>query len=119
MDMQVEVIGKHVDITDALRKHAYDKVSKFQRYYSSVSTIQVVIEGGVGHVPSVEIIARAEHNKVFVATESGVDIYAAIDMAAHKLERQLTKMKTKERDNKHIGGAAAASPSESDEEVIE
>jgi putative sigma-54 modulation protein len=116
MDLQIDVIGKHVEITDALRKHAEDKVSKFPRYYNSVTHVQVVIEGGQGHQPSVEIIARAEHNKVFVATESGTDAYAAIDMATHKLERQLTKMKTKERDNKYVGGAAVL-PESAEEEA--
>ena len=107
MELKIDVTGKHVEITDAIRKHAEDKVSKFPRYYNSVNHIQVVIEGGQGHQPSVEIIARAEHNKVFVATESGQDAYAAIDMAAHKLERQLNKMKAKERDNKYAGSASA------------
>ena len=37
MDLQIEVTGKHVEITDALRKHAHDKVSKFPRYYSNVT----------------------------------------------------------------------------------
>jgi putative sigma-54 modulation protein len=118
MDLQVEITGKHIEITDALRKHAEDKVIKFPRYYSSVTHVQVVIEGGKSQLPSVEIIARAEHNKVFVATETGADAYAAIDLAAHKLERQLTKMKTKERDNKYAGGAAPAAPPESVEEEV-
>lgn len=116
MDLQIEVTGKHVEITDALRKHAQDKVSKFPRYYNNVNHVQVVIEGGKGQSPSVEIIARAEHNKVFVATETGADAYTAIDLAAHKLERQLTKMKAKERDNKYVSGAAAA-PETAEEEV--
>jgi putative sigma-54 modulation protein len=116
MDMQVEITGKHVEITDAIRKHAQDKVVKFPRYYNSITHVQVIIEGGKGQLPSVEIIARAEHNKVFVATESGADAYTAIDLAAHKLERQLTKMKTKERDNKYVGGTAPAAPPESVEE---
>lgn len=117
MDLQIEVTGKHVEITDALRKHAEDKVSKFPRYYNSVNHVQVVIEGGKGQSPSVEIIARAEHNKVFIATDSGADAYTAIDLAAHKLERQLTKMKAKERDNKYVGGAVASPPESVEEEV--
>ena len=116
MDLQVEITGKHVEITEALRKHAEDKVAKFPRYYSSITHVQVVIEGGKSQLPSVEIIARAEHNKVFVATESGADAYTAIDLAAHKLERQLTKLKTKERDNKHHAGGVVATPPESVEE---
>ena len=50
-----------------------------------------------------EIIARAEHGKVFVGTETGEDTYRCIDLAVHKLQRQLRKMKSKERDNKYPG----------------
>jgi putative sigma-54 modulation protein len=117
MDPQVEITGKHVEITDALRKHAQDKVVKCSRYYSSITHVQVIIEGGKGQLPSVEVIARAEHNKLFVATESNADVYTAIDLATHKLERQLTKVKTKERDNKYVGGAPAAAPEGGEEEA--
>ena len=36
-----------------------------------------------------------------MATETGEDAYPCIDGAVHKLERQLHKKKTKERDDKH------------------
>jgi putative sigma-54 modulation protein len=117
MDIQFNITGKHVEITEALRQHAQDKVSKFSRYYNSINHVEVKIERPEGHLATVEIIARAEHNKVFVARESGSDIFTCVDMATHKIERQLTKKKTRERDNKYAGGAAAVPPPESVEEV--
>jgi putative sigma-54 modulation protein len=115
MDLQFDITGKHVEITEALRKHALDKVSKFPRYYDSVTHVEVKIERAEGHLPTVEVIARGEHSKVFVAKESGADVYACIDLAAHKLERQLTKKKTRERDNKYTSGAAAPPPESAEE----
>ncbi|UCE48241.1 MAG: HPF/RaiA family ribosome-associated protein, partial [Phycisphaerales bacterium] len=53
---------------------------------------------------SVEVIAKAGHSKIFVGTEAGQDAYRCIDMAVHKLERQLRRIKSKERDDKHSGG---------------
>jgi ribosome-associated translation inhibitor RaiA len=35
-----------------------------------------------------------------VVKEIGSDVYACIDLATHKLEQQLKKAKTKERDGK-------------------
>lgn len=116
MDLQFDITGKHVEITDAMRKHAESKVSKFQRYYDSINQVEVKIERSEGHLPTVEVIARGEHNKLFVATESGADILTCIDMAVHKVERQLTKMKTRERDNKYVAGGSAVPPPESEEE---
>jgi len=97
------ISGKHIEITEALRMHAEEKTSKLPKYYNSINQIEVIIDGNQGGNTSVEIIARAEHSKVFVSTETGEDAYRCIDMAVHKLERQLRRAKSKERDNKHTG----------------
>jgi putative sigma-54 modulation protein len=95
------ITGKHVDITEAIRKHAEQKTAKLPKYYNSINQVEVIIDGGQGGNTKVEIIARAEHSKVFVVTETGQDAYQCIDLAVHKLERQLRRKKGKERDNKH------------------
>ncbi len=116
MDLQVNITGKRFEVTTALREHAEDKVSKFPRYYDSINYVEIIIERSQGHLPTVEIIARGEHNKIFVAKESGADIYACIDAVTHKIERQLSKKKTKERDNKYVGGKAGTSERVGEEE---
>jgi putative sigma-54 modulation protein len=95
------VTGKHINVTEAVRKHAEQKTSKLPRYYNSINQIEVIIDGNQGVNTSVEIIARAEHNKVFVVTETGEDIYRCIDVAVHKLERQIRRKKGRERDDKY------------------
>ena len=103
--MLFTISGKHIDITEAIRKHAEQKTSKLPKYYNSINQVEVIIDGGQGGNTSVEIIARAEHSKVFVGSETGEDAYRCIDMAVHKLERQLRRIKGKERNHKHMGGA--------------
>lgn len=93
--------GKHIDVTDAMRSHAEDKVLKLPRYYSGINQVEVIVDGGTSGQFSVEVIARGEHSNVFVASDTGDDTYACIDMAVHKLERQLSKKKEKERSHKH------------------
>jgi len=97
------ISGKHIEITEALRKHAQEKTSKLPKYYNSINQIEVIMDGSEGGKTSVEIIARAEHSRIFVSTETGEDAYRCIDMAVHKLQRQLRRMKSKERDNKRSG----------------
>lgn len=103
--MLITISGKHIEITEAIKRHAEEKASKLPKYYNSINQVEVIIDGNQGGSTSVEIIARAEHSKVFVGTETGEDAYRCIDMAVHKLERQLRRAKSKERDNKHTGGA--------------
>jgi putative sigma-54 modulation protein len=116
--MLFTITGKHIDITESIKAYAQEKTEKLPRYFSSINRIEVIIEGNEGGMPMVEIIAGGEHSNVFVARETGEDTYACIDIAIHKLERQLHKKKEKQRNNKHIGGAAEIqmNPVEPDEE---
>jgi putative sigma-54 modulation protein len=98
------ISGKHIEITEAIREHAEEKTSKLPKYYDSVNQVEVVIEKSPGGKTSVQIIARGEHSKVFVVSETGDDAYKCIDIAVHKLERQLRKKKERERNNKHTNG---------------
>ncbi len=102
--MLFTITGKHIDVTEALKEHAEKKTSKLPKYYSSINQIEVIIDKEQGGSSlSVEIIARGAHSKVFVVTEGGEDAYKCIDLAVHKLERQLRRAKTRERNNKHTG----------------
>ena len=105
--MLFTISGKHIEITEAIKAYAEEKTSKLPKYYNSINQVEVVIDGGQGSKTSVEIIARAEHSKVFVGTQTGEDAYRCIDMAVHKLERQLRRAKSKERDNKHTSTSNA------------
>jgi putative sigma-54 modulation protein len=104
MALQFTITGKHIDITDAMRAHAEEKASKLPRYYSNINQAEVIVDGSDHGQITVEVIARGEHSNLFVASESGSDAYQCIDLAVHKLERQLTKKKTKERNHKHPNG---------------
>lgn len=103
--MLFTISGRHIEITEAIRRHAEEKTAKLPKYYNSVNQVEVIIDGSDGGNNSVEIIARGEHSKIFVVTEKGDDAYKCIDIAVHKLERQLRRKKTRERNNKHPGSA--------------
>ncbi|MCD4830890.1 MAG: ribosome-associated translation inhibitor RaiA [Anaerohalosphaeraceae bacterium] len=101
--MEITFSAKHIELTDAIRILIEDKVARLPKFYNSLNGIEVVLDGSEGGGSSVEIIARAEHSRVFVAKEVGADMYACVDEAVRKVERQLSRHKEKERDNKHSG----------------
>lgn len=102
--MVLNITGKHIEITEAIRSHAQEKADKLPRFHNSINEIEIVIESGEGVNFSVEIIAHVEHADLVLAKEAGTEMYAALDTAFHKIERQLKKKKEKQRDNKHSGG---------------
>lgn len=100
--MLFTITGKHIDITDHIRKHAEEKTAKLPKFFDDVKQIEVIIDEGPSAADiSVEIVARSEHGDVFVATQTGKDAYTCIDLAVHKLEEQLRRKKEKQRDRKH------------------
>ena len=99
--MLFTISGKHVDVPPAVKKYAREKTAKLPKFYNIINQIEVIIDGKEGSDMVLEIIARGEHKKVFVVKEKCGDVYAAIDLASHRLEQQLRKIKKKERNKKH------------------
>jgi putative sigma-54 modulation protein len=99
-----KISGKHTEVPESVKSYAEEKTAKLPKFYDVVNQIEVVVDGKDGSKEAgniaVEIIARAERKKIFVVKEIGNDVYACIDLATHKLEQQLKKTKTKERDVK-------------------
>ncbi len=104
--MDVRIIGKHMDMTDAIKAKIEGEISRLPKFYNIIENVEVIVEGSKdGATSSVEIIVRARHNHIFVAKQVGQDIYGCVDEVIRKVERQLKKQKQKERDNKHTDKA--------------
>ncbi|HEC03155.1 MAG TPA: ribosome-associated translation inhibitor RaiA [Phycisphaerales bacterium] len=94
------ITAKHIEIGQAVRSYAEKKTAKLPRYYDRINRVEVILDGDKNGNVSIEIIARAEHNKVFVVKETQENPYKCIDVAVPKLERQLRKIKGKEHEDK-------------------
>jgi putative sigma-54 modulation protein len=99
-----KISGKHTEVPESVKSYAEEKTEKLPKFYDVINQIEVIVDGKDGSKEAgniaVEIIARGERSKIFVVKEIGNDVYACIDLATHKLEQQLKKTKTKERDEK-------------------
>jgi len=42
------ISGKHIEITEAIKKHAEEKTSKLPKYYNSINQVEVVIDDSPG-----------------------------------------------------------------------
>lgn len=98
--METLVSGRHLEITPAIREYAVNKVSKLPRYFDRVQMIEVIAGKQERHGFEVEVIVAAEHHDRFVGKVRHDDLYACIDQAVDKLERQLTDFKDKMRNRK-------------------
>jgi putative sigma-54 modulation protein len=96
--MQVNITFRHLEPTEALKTHAKEKVEHVQRYIDRPSGAHVVlyVENLNHHA---DITMKAGTFLVRGQAKSP-DMYASIDQAAEKIERQLKKHKDRLKDHK-------------------
>ena len=114
--MQVNITFRHLEPTEALKAHVKGRVEHVQRYIDRPSEAHAVL-----HVENLshhaEITVKAGRF-LLRGTAKTKDMYASIDEAADKIERQLLKHKGKLADKKN-GGAGDATPVEVRHDVID
>ncbi|OGI61361.1 MAG: ribosomal subunit interface protein [Candidatus Muproteobacteria bacterium RBG_16_60_9] len=91
--MQITVSGHQMDVTEPLRTYVAEKISRLQRHFDNMITSNVVL-----HVEKnrhkAEATIRAKGVTLHADAEDA-DMYAAIDLLADKLDRQVLKHKEK------------------------
>ena len=100
--MQIVVKGRHVEVTDEVRDYVTDKAGRLPKYYDRIQGIEIVLDHESEQF-SAEMIVRADRKHTFVASETGPDTFALIDLVIEKIERQLIKHKERNRNHKHDG----------------
>jgi putative sigma-54 modulation protein len=100
--MRIEITGRHMDVTPALREFAEEKLRKLERLLDEPIEIHVVL-GIEKHRHSAEILVRSR-NVTLTGTEETGDLYASIGEVVDKVERQALKHKEKTHDHKHRRG---------------
>jgi len=91
--MQVSVTGHHVEVTDSLRTHVEDKISKLKRHFDNVTDVHVILTVEKLEQKA-EATVQASGAKLF-AEDIQEDMYMAIDNMVDKLDRQIIKHKEK------------------------
>ena len=91
--MNIKVTGKNLEITDAIRQYVTDKADRLEKFEGANTELTVVCR-----VEREDQIAEMQlsHNGEFIKIEEkNDDLYAAIDLAFDRLERQMRKAKEK------------------------
>lgn len=101
--MNVSISGHHISVTDAMRTAVMDKLTKVERHFDQVQSIQVILSldnhhseashGGQNNHKA-EAIMRVSGQEMFVQACDD-DMYQAINDMADKLVRQVRKHKTR------------------------
>ncbi|SDG50437.1 ribosome hibernation-promoting factor, HPF/YfiA family [Desulfosporosinus hippei] len=91
--MNINIRGKHIELTDALKEYVMKRVGKLAKYSDEFMDVQVTL-----------LVERDRHRVEVTALLNGIilrgeeeteDMYSSIDMVVEKLERQIDKYRTR------------------------
>jgi putative sigma-54 modulation protein len=95
--MNLNITGKHLEITPSLKKHIKNKFIKINNHFNyvidakfilSVEKLDNIIDATL-HLPNLDINAKSVCN----------DMYKSIDLVINKLDKQVIKYKDKNKDH--------------------
>jgi putative sigma-54 modulation protein len=96
--MRIIVQGHGMEVTDALREYAEKKIAKIEEFFGNIQKAEITLDHrkienkDKSHVTEVTVWAAG---KILRATDGASDMYASIDTAVEKIERQIEKYKEK------------------------
>jgi putative sigma-54 modulation protein len=98
--LRLQVKGKNVEVTDAIRQYAQEKLGKLERQLADPTRVE--LELAVERNPSISANHVAEatiwtKGPVLRAREASADHKASIDQLVDKLERQVKRYREKRR----------------------
>lgn len=99
--MNLNLTGHHLEITPAIRDYCVAKLDRVTRHFDHVIDVNVVMSvDKLRHKIEANLHTRGKDIHV-EAIEA--DMYAAIDVLADKLDRQVLKHKEKRETGRHDG----------------
>jgi len=89
--MNVSITFRHMDPSEAIKRHVRDKLAKLQKFLRQPMTAKVTLSiDRLKHIAETRISSGGAHLE---AKESSEDMYASIDKVMAKLERQIRASK--------------------------
>lgn len=105
--MKIDVTARNLEITDDLREHLTKKLGKIGKYFDKGVVAQAVLSSERDR-QIVEITLPLD-GMVVRGEESTDDIYASVNLAVDKIERQVMKYRARFQERKREGRALARS----------
>ena len=94
--MNIKVTGKNIEITDSIREYIEKRVERLEKFEGKNTEINVVCS--VEREDQIVEIQISHDGEFIRVEEKNQDLYASVDLAIDRVERQLRKGKEKKID---------------------
>jgi putative sigma-54 modulation protein len=97
--MNLNITGHHIEVTPAIREYVTGKLDRVLRHFDQVTSSHVILSVEKLQQKA-EVTLHVKGKDIFADATDG-DLYAAIDLVADKLDRQVVKHKEKVSHHNH------------------
>ncbi|ASA56395.1 ribosome hibernation-promoting factor, HPF/YfiA family [Vibrio gazogenes] len=92
--MNVNIIGKNIEVTSAIREHIEGKIKKLEKWQVDIIGCQTTFQEEPDKKKKFEAVISIPKGQL-VASATHEDLYIAVNEVEQKLERQLNKLRHK------------------------
>ncbi|HWK62637.1 MAG TPA: ribosome-associated translation inhibitor RaiA [Eoetvoesiella sp.] len=97
--MNLSISGRHLEVTPAIHAYVKNKMARTARHFDNVIDTQVILSiERLKHTAEVTMHLRGKDIHCEATDEN---LYAAIDLLADKIDRQVIKYKSKVQNHAH------------------
>ncbi len=98
--MEIQITGRHIEVSDDLKTLTRKKVGKLKKYFPRLQTIEVIL-AREKYRYRVDILIAADHFTLQAQAEDD-ELQNCMDEVLSRIERRLRKQKEKIVGKKHI-----------------
>jgi putative sigma-54 modulation protein len=117
--MELNVVGRNIEVSDALRDYVQKKIGKLDRFLPNIADAQVELSKQTAKSASdrhaVQVTLRTTSGTILRAEERSGDIFASIDTVMDKIHHQIARYKGKRHDGRTRAPAEPAEPLQAEE----
>ena len=114
--MDIRVTGKNITVTAGMKAHLNEKLSKFEHYAPRLVETHVVLKKEK-YLFWAELTLLAKNFRAYGEAKAKENIFAAIDLAYERVEKQLKRFREKVKDHHKAGRVSKRKISKSAAEV--
>ena len=97
--MNLSITGRHLEVTPAINEYVKTKMARVARHFDNVIDTQVMLS--VERLKHTAEVTMRLPGKDLHCEASDENLYAAIDLLADKIDRQVIKYKDKVQNHSH------------------
>ncbi len=114
--MNISMVGRQVELTDTIKQQIEASIDSLSKYNLDIISVRAIAsgeekKGNRGKNVSIEFTINLPNKNTIVIKQSDDDLYAAIDVAASRAQKALSRHHDRIRDHKKEGINEAKSAS--------